>query len=359
MIALAPPSFGQDLPPAPVPAAREPGPDLAAVEAKIAQLEHGPEGGELDEGSRLQLDLYRQARASLLDAQETQKRRGAFEAAAAQAPAQIEAVRAELAGALPELRPEPPAGATLAQLAEGLEGAQAELAAARDALKNVDDEAQQRASRRERIGEELAAAEKAQSDARQALSALPLPEEPVALTDARRVKLEAELAALDRRTASLKAERAAAEATRDLLPLEQERWTRTMNQLAKLVGAWQVLVDKARAADIERQRREAAQAAALAHPLVAPIADDNVELAKRRDELRPRIEDAKKELLDLHPHPDGLKKELDSLRQKVELVGLTSTVGLMLRKSRAALPDVAEHRRNISRRQARMAAAEF
>ena len=85
----------------------------------------------------------------------------------------------------------------------------------------------------------------------------------------------------------------------------------------------------------------------------------NVVLAEKRDELRPKIEAVQRQLENLKPDPETLQKQLERLQRKVEIVGMTSTVGLLLRKDRADLPDTRDARSDIKRRQVAMAGLEF
>jgi potassium efflux system protein len=92
---------------------------------------------------------------------------------------------------------------------------------------------------------------------------------------------------------------------------------------------------------------------------VKHIADRNTELAETRQALQPQSELAQQDLAELRPDPEDLQRQLDGLIEKIDLVGLTNTVGLLLRKNRATLPDVGSHRRRIDQRQGKMAEIEF
>ena len=77
-------------------------------------------------------------------------------------------------------------------------------------------------------------------------------------------------------------ERQSYEARRELLSLQRERWQRRVKHADELVAAWQGIVDRRRSVEAEQQQREAAGAAARAHPRVQPIANENLELARKR-----------------------------------------------------------------------------
>lgn len=71
------------------------------------------------------------------------------------------------------------------------------------------------------------------------------------------------------------------------------------------------------------------------------------------------IEAVQQELTELSPDPDTLQKQLRRLEQKVDVVGLTSGVGMLLRKNRANLPDVRLLANDIRNRTTAMASLEF
>ncbi len=334
-------------------------PTVETVQAKIASLEPAEQTGSLDDEGKNLLRLYREALAALLESRQAADQKARLAGEQAQVPAELEAVKAELAKPPVEMKPEVPANAGLPQLQQALEQVQADLKAARDRLKELEAEPQRRDTRRAEIGEQIANAQQRLEEINQQLAGLPLAEDSAALTEARRARMLTDRELLTVRIDLLDQERKNYDARRELLPLRRERWSRRVDQLQNLVTAWQEIVEARRAQDIERQQREATRSAALAHPLVAPIAESNVQLARQRDELRPASEQAQQRLNEFTPNPDDLQRDLDRLREKVEVVGMTSTVGLMLRQARTALPDPRSHRRAIQRRQAKMASVEF
>ena len=171
------------------------------------------------------------------------------------------------------------------------------------------------------------------------LGALPLPDESPALTSARMSKLSSDREATVQLIEVLTQERENLEARRELLPLRRDRWTRRINQLTGLEAAWQKIVDDARAKDIRRKRDEATRAQSRAHPGLEEVYETNSKLLDRRDKLQPDSEQAQQDLVGLNPDPETLRRQLDRLRQKVDVVGMTSTVGRLLRRNRADLPD--------------------
>jgi potassium efflux system protein len=340
---------------APEPAA----PTLESVQGRIDELQALEADGTIDEEGKTRLGLYRQALDALRQAGAQAEQRAQHEQAIAQAPSEIETVRAEVAQPPAEAKPEPPPDATLAQLQQSLEQAQADLKAAQEKLNEIDAEPKRREGRLTEIPQQIAGARTDLEEIEPQLASLPLPDESPALTEARRADLLARRRLLQEQLSAWEKERQRYEARRELLSLRRERWQRRVSHGEQLVAAWQGIVDRQRSQEADQQRRDARRAAARAHASVQPIADENLELAKRRQELQPASELAQQQLAELSPDPEDLERRLDGLEEKIDAVGLTDTVGLLLRNNRATLPNVRAYRRRIEQRQAKMADLEF
>ncbi len=350
-----PHALGQEAPPAAQETVND-APTIEAVQERIANLKPAEDDGTIDDEGKTRLQLYRQAVESLRAAANSIKQRTKFASDMAQAPTEMETVRAELAQPPAELTPSFPPDATLSQLQQSLKQTQADLDGARNTLKAMDAEPQRRVDRIVEIRQQITDAQQSRDEIRAELAKLPLSGETPKLTDARRTVLQARALALDERVGFIQAERDNYLARVKLLPLRRELWNRRVTEFGDLATAWQAIVDGQRAVDIERQQQEAERAEAVAiHPAVASVAAENRALADRRDALR-----AKRELLvDAKINPDDLQRDLNGLRERVDVVGMTSGVGMVLRNARQNLPDPRLHRREISRRQEEMAKVLF
>ncbi len=331
-------------------------PTIQAVQDRIASLKPAEDAGTIDDEGMTRLQLYRQALESLRAAANSVKERTKFANELTQAPVKLESVRAELAEPPAELTLSAPADATLAQLEQSLAQSQADLDGARTTLRELDGEPQRRASRVDEIRQQITDAQQSRDEIRAELAKLPLASESPELTDARRTALQAGALALDERLGFIQAERDNYAARVELLPLRRELWNRRVTGLDGLVAAWGTIVDGQRAIDIERQQQEARRAEdAAIHPAVARVAAENRALADQRDALR-----AKRELLvDPVINPDDLQNDLNGLKERVNVVGMTSGVGMVLRNARQDLPDPSFHRREINRRQQEMSRVLF
>lgn len=332
---------------------------IESVQTALAELEELETAGELDDEGRTRLQLYRGALESLRAAEQSVQLTTELAKKAAQAPVELEALRAELAAPPAEVEPGIPQGASPVELEKGLDTVEVEIGDARTRLAEIEQELDRRGERRTKIREDLAALQHDIDEIGAQMSALPLSEESAALTWARLSKSVADRRAAEAMVTLLKNELDDHDARSELLPLRRDRWNRALARLEKIEAAWQTAADEARAEDIRRTQEEATLVAARAHPAVVPIARKTLALAQKRDELQPRLDDARRELAGFVPDPAELKRQFARLREKTDVVGMTSTVGLLLRKDRMKLPDVRVRRNNIRAREALMADLEF
>ncbi len=347
LVAIAPAAAQQ------APAAEPGAPTADVARVRIAALEPREKSGELTPDEKSILTFYREGLAFLLEADNAARDKAAFDAALTSAPAELEAIRAELVAAPAELSPDPPPGASLDQLQQALQQTEADLKAARDRLKEVEADQAKREARRGEIAQQVATAQQRLEQVTAQLIVPVAPEEPAAVTEARRARLLAERRLLELRIAAAESKRANEEARRELLPLQRERWLQRVAQQEKLSADWHNLVEAERGKDIERKRREATEAAQR-HEVLAPIAAELESLTRRRDELQPLSEQARAAMANLRPDPEALRRQLTRLRSQVEASGMTPAVGQMLRNYREAVPDPRGHRRSIDERQPKM-----
>ncbi len=348
LLAIAPAAAQQ------APGAEAGAPTAEVARARIAALEPREKSGELTAEEKAILTFYREGLAFLLEADNAARDKAAFDGALSTAPAELEAIRAELVSAPAESSPDAPPGSSLEQLQQGLQQAEADLKAARDRLKEVEADQLKREARRGEIAQQVASAQQRLEHVAAQLTVQVAPDEPAPVTEARRARLLAERRLLELRVAAADSERANDEARRELLPLQRERWLERVAQQEKLVADWHKLVEAERGRDIERKRREASEAAQR-DPVLAPIAAELESLTRRRDELQPKSEQARAAIANLRPDPEDLRRQLNRLRSQLDVSGMTPAVGQMLRNYREAVPDPRVYRDSIDERQPQMA----
>jgi len=334
-------------------------PTIEEVQRQIKLLEDRQEAEDLTDEDTTRLHLLRSAVASLQAAAKSKRTGLEYDAKEANAPVELKAIRAELARPPEVLTPEVPARASLSDLDEALRSVQTEGDSARSRLREVEVILTSGESAGDDVREQQAGLQHDLLEIEARIAALPLADESPALTSARTMKLNADRESVAQRIELLTLERENLEARRELLPLRRDRRARRVNQLTALEAAWQKIVDDARAKDIRRKREEAADAQSLAHPSLKKEYEQNSKLIDRRDDLLPDSEQAQRDLVGLDPDPDTLRRQLDRLQQKVDVVGMTSTVGLLLRRERAKLPDTRLTKSAIRQRRAQMAELEY
>lgn len=184
------------------------------------------------------------------------------------------------------------------------------------------------------------------------LDASPPDNEPKELTDARRVALQAQRTKLERQRSALQSELAWLEPaeTGDLLRDQRELAQRELTLKQDQAKLLQVELDQRRQLEAQEKVEAAQREAALAHPLLKPIADETQRLAEEDHSL---TEDLRKVADDLHQAQsrfDGLQAESTRTQNMVEEVGLTESIGQLLRSQRANIANPRELKERIRER---------
>ena len=171
------------------------------------------------------------------------------------------------------------------------------------------------------------------------------------LATAKRLSLSTRRRALEQEILSYQAELKAYDQRAELLPLRRDlaagRGALAEQELAK----WREAINRQRQRDAEEQLHRAKQEAQQAHPAIAGLTQQNAELAERRKALAQlivqttgRLEKAKQQLA-------ALQDQFTRTQGKVDAVGQTNAIGLLLRKQREAMPDIRSQYKNIRERQ--------
>ena len=248
--------------------------------------------------------------------------------------------------------------AQLATAEAGYNAANAELTAANTQLADLKAEQAKRETARKDLPDKIA-------QARQRIAS-PIEDEVLtpAADDPAIVRSAKELAIASRR-ANQNAELAAYEAEvnsyiqrADLLLARLELADRTQRLTTDLVARLQKVVNNARTREAENQadkaeaeRRKAAQA----HTIVSAVAEMNADLANRRtgDEGLPaRISEATTDLAEAEAKLKEVNEDFKGIEERIEKVGMTDAVGLLLRRKKGTLPHVSLYEDRIRRREA-------
>lgn len=312
---------------------------------------------DLDDATRSKVaEFYRQAAESLTTA-------SGFARQAAESKSQTEKATQAAADARSEHRrlrestelSEAAGKATPADVGN-VRALESELVKARTSLEpllkrqmTLEKEPNRRANRRKEIRELLLAAKGDSRDLRRQLGAEAPKDEPNALTVARRTALQARLQCIDEEVPALQAELARYEAEdavelvrvqRDLLA---QQITLAQHRIKRLTES----LDKARRLEADRALAEAQRMQFEAHPLLQSQAAENTRLAEDLQTLTKPIETAEHDLKQAGDLFEKLREQFSKTREKAAGVGLTQTIGQLLRKQRAALPDPPDFQRSV------------
>lgn len=267
-------------------------------------------------------------------------------------PQLLQSSREDLALPATELSTNLPANPTLGQAQQRLSDIESQLADAQQALKNGKDEPKRRADRRVEILK-LGETSKTQlEDLDEKLGAKPNPDEASEVSTANHLLLEAKKRLLLAEAATAQAELRFYEADGELLPIKRDLAAKKVAQLESLVKRLRDDVNELRRRDIARQEREARRVATHAHPALQAIADRNAELSKLRQALAGQIEEAVRSLDQLNSRVALVDNQFARISKRVDVGQHNQSIGLLLRKQRAELPDIPTEWRIIRARAA-------
>lgn len=274
------------------------------------------------------------------------------------APASLETSRAALAAPAADPAAQIPADAGLADLEALLTQARAQLEASRGQLTGAEAEPGVRQRRRDAIPGELAEAQAALEEAQAALAVATPADEPPLLTEARRLADQTTVQAALARIQSLQRELASLDARRDNLQARLDLARRQVAEGEALVAEIDRRVTEARRAAAqaaEQAARAALLQAADAHPRVQEVLQFTQQLAARLATDRQTGARGAQDLAQTADHDaDDARASLEALRsdyrstlERLEAVGLTDTMGRLLREKRRRLENPLDLRDQI------------
>ncbi|KAA5539098.1 mechanosensitive ion channel [Roseiconus nitratireducens] len=352
LVLLPSPLFGQSepLPSGEETAAVEPSLTVERIEQLLRELEQTPNVTEEDKTATT--DAYRSTVKELQAAQEAEKRHRVFVEEAGSVNDRLEQVKAKLQE-LGAQQPTLDSALTLPELEQLLPKLELQLTTQKKARKVAEDKPQTRSQRRKEIRERLVSIQEKRAAIETQLTAAAAIESPL-LSSARGLQLKAYRIALDKELIMLEAELAKydAEDASELIRLQADLAARQTVLTEKSVEQLQERIKAARQAAAELSVRRARREAIAADPALQRYADRNQELAEKAKEISQKLAETEKDLKLATEMHDELNRQFNGTRQKVELVGLTSSVGALLRKQRTTLPDVSQRETAVAQRQA-------
>lgn len=317
------------------------------IQTRLRQLS---EANDLDESTRGKAQaLYQQTLEQLEAAARWTSELRRYEQLAASAADDLAGAKADQ-DRLAQKQPIAEPRGSLAELERALAEKELELAEVKAQLLESETELKRRSGRRTELPKLLA-------DARQRLAELEktpvvtTADETPHLTTARQMLAAAERLALGKAILVYEQEPKTYDARAELLPLQCDVAKAKLAQVEQAVARWRDVVNQRRQFETEAQLRRAKRETTQALPGMAALVERNEKLAERRQELAGLIADVEGQLERTRRTLADLKDQFTRTRQKIEAVGETDSIGLLLRRHRDALPEVSIYRQNIAKRQ--------
>ncbi len=321
---------------------------LETVQNRLKEIEASQ---TLDDATKGKLrELYQQSIQDLEAAKGWAASAARSDQMAASAPDELAKTKSELAS-LPRQSLVSVPEVSLVQLEQTLSQKSAELAAAKTLLADLEAEPKRRATRRMEIPKQMTSARERFNEVEAQIQTLVTAEDASGLAGAKRFALAARRQALEQEILSLQAELKAYDLRAELLPLRRDLAAGQVALAEQELARWQEAINHRRQRDAEDQLRRARQEAQGAHPAIADLMRQNAQLAERRKPLAQLIVQTTGQLEKANQQLAALEDQFKRTQDKVDAVGQTNAIGLLLRKQRQAMPDVRSQSVNIRLRQ--------
>ena len=274
-------------------------------------------------------------------------------------PARIEEIKTELSREIPApdqiIDRTEASRMTNAEVEQRKREERASLAAVQDAFNNLQDQIVALKARPVQLQKESTDAMRRLQEVRQALRAnSPASDEPRMLAEARRTPLLAEHAMLKAQIKSIEHQLLNQGVSVSLLTAERDLANFEVSQRENRAQAWQAIARQRRQQEAIQARLDAEVAKNLAQdlpPVVKEQYDANIKLGKDLEQLTADGTQTAQTLDRLQSELKTLEEEFAQIRQRVQGVSLSETIGLTLRQRRRDLPGPESYRRNSAQRQ--------
>lgn len=324
---------------------------ITDLQMKIGEVEMAD---DLDADTKAKaLDHYKSALRSLTDIARKNESAARFAAEAKAAPAEALRIQRDLAELIKRSPLGKITGRTLADLEGERSAREANVTLLKQQLGEMEADRQTRVSRRAEIRKAQGEAEPRRAELRAQAEAPAAAGEPALLTEARRLDAGLKLLAFERSISALDLELAKykAEDTVDL-PSRREEFKRAElaveeRAVTRLAG----VIGELRARDAAEKIERARQQSVLANPLLRDLAAQNQNEAEQNAGLSKTIADLEAATADTKDQLAKLEAKFADIRGKERQIGLTQTIGLMLREQRASFPDLRKFDQELEDRQ--------
>ncbi|MEW4563335.1 mechanosensitive ion channel domain-containing protein [Bremerella sp. JC770] len=221
-------------------------------------------------------------------------------------------------------------------------------------------EPKRRVDRRKQIREWMVEVPKEFAKIKQTADSIPQDEHPLLAqaikTDvmARRISLFRQYVAAEAELAKYDTEEAV-----DLIRFERDLASQRLAFAEQTMKAIADQVQKKRAQAAQEAVRQAREQLIMVQPVLRSYAERNQELAETSQAIAKKLAEAEKEANEADQQLRTLRKQFNETREKVEKLGLTSSIGALLRKQRTDLIEMSPWRTGMPDRQALIDEAQF
>ncbi|MCS7465393.1 mechanosensitive ion channel [Stieleria sp. ICT_E10.1] len=324
---------GQDAPAASpaTPVVASNGPTADSIDADLAALELKT---DLDEATKARLvAMLQQAKKTLQQGQTQQelaKQYLQMIGSVAARQAELQAKLDAMAGNEPKLA----ADLTLADATQSLATLKAELAAASKQVTDLTAESARRRTRLTEIPGLLTAAEKERTEVTNQQSQPAPVNESAIESQTRKTLLATRAEELSTRIESLQNEQSAYTATVDLLPLERKLAEANVTQLRRQTDLLQAAVLEMQKDQVRATAADLEQTVNAVPVSLRGLARDNVALAEIQKQLIEQAAETQQKLLEVKAAIEDVKADQKSSKERIDAVGLTDALGVILRQQR-------------------------
>ncbi len=330
------------------PPSPEPLPTAEQVAEFVQEVESAP---NLDDALKASIkQLYQQATSALEATAKAAKDAARFEQMTQDAPASLRETAAAL-NAIPK-QPRPIDSAlTLPQLQQRLAEVDAEILRHRETLAKLNGDVSARQVRQREVPGELEAARGQLDDIKKQLTTAAPANENALLTKARGIHLRTQSALLAAKTSALEKELPAYAATAELLPKQRDLAGEQLSLAEATKKLLAARIDELRRSDVRSQVDEALQGVKDAPQQLRSIAERTLDYVRKNQAMLQNLKGTADDRAETERELNSVDQEFQRTREKVDSVGLTDTLGILLRARRADLLAVrSEHEPDRSRR---------
>lgn len=253
---------------------------------------------------------------------------------------------------LKDKKPSIESGLSIQALEQLLPATELQFSSFKKARQDAESELQSRSPRRKEIRARLMAIQEKVADVTSQLTNLASSEQTIQCQSlitrlvTRKLSLEKEKPALEAELARFDAEEAA-----DLVRLRIEVATSNAVFTEKLIALIQQKINAVREAAAEESVQAARREAINADPALKVHAERNQALAESAKQVAEALAETESKRKASTAIYDGLVRQFAQTKKKVDSVGLSSSVGALLRKQKMTLPNVASRRAAVAGRQ--------